>query len=183
MLRLSYGDGTTSAWARAQQRMTHVVGHVAERADARMLRNAHLGRPGEDQRDVCEARSLEPGARSLRSFDVLLEVVEQRVAALVAIDAAEIEHVAIGQRQRAQHAGVGRGWRQVETHADDRRRLERRGRRGLHERGFLRRQEEVPGGQAEEVLQHVEVERSILLGRRHQHRAIGDQRQAEEAGT
>ena len=50
-----------------------------------MLGNLHLGRTGQHQRRrVGDERG------------VLLEVLEQRVAALVAIDAAEIEHVVAG---------------------------------------------------------------------------------------
>ena len=94
------------------------------------------------------------------------------MASLVPIHAPQIQHIPSAKPQRPQQRGVRRGWRRVEAHADDGRRLERRGRARLHERGFLRCQEEVPGGQPEEVLQHVEVERAILFGRGHQHGAI-----------
>ena len=51
------------------------------------------------------------------------------------------------------------------------------------QRRFLRREEDVAGRGAEEVLQHVEIERAIVLGRGHQHGAVGDERHAEEAGA
>src|SRR4029079_17555890 len=57
------------------------VRHVPERLDARMRWNLHFGRSGHDQREA------------LVTCGIVLEVVEQGLAALVPIDTPEIQHV------------------------------------------------------------------------------------------
>ena len=48
-----------------------------------------------------------------------------------------------------------------------------------HEVALLRRQEDVARRLVEEFEQHAEIDGRIFLGRRHQHGAVGDERQAE----
>ncbi len=50
MLRLSYGEGTTSADAACQQRVAPRVVDVAEKPDRRMGGDRHVRRPGQDER-------------------------------------------------------------------------------------------------------------------------------------
>ncbi len=146
-----------------------------------MLGDSNLGRAGEHQRNAPVLWSLGPGAWSRKPLRIFGEVIEQRVAALVPVHAAEIQDVGLGDRQRPQDRGVRCGGRRIQAHPDDRRGLQRRGRARLDQRRFLRREEDVAGGRTEVLLEHVEVEGAVLLRGRHQHGAVGDERQAEVA--
>ncbi len=161
MLRLSYGEGISSARCVRQQRVANLVADMPERPDARMARDGNGGRPRQHQR-------RRGGTGRLRMD---LEVVEQRVAALVAIHAAQIQHEAVG-------AGQARA-------AARRRRRGRAGSRPMPmivagSRGRAARADTSacssgsgrcsPRGRAEVVAQHVEILGAVVFGRGQQRR-------------
>src|SRR5581483_6428618 len=126
----------------------------------------HLRRAGEDEQESRVARG------------VRLEVFEQRVASLVAIDAPQIKEVVAVNAERFHQLSRWRRRRLgIEAGADDGGRLESVMRARRDERFFFGREEEVAGGTAEELAQHLEIDRRILFGRRQQNRAVADERQ------
>ena len=132
-----------------------------------MAGNPHLSRPGQDQR------------RRLRRRGELLKIVQKRVAALVPVDAPQIQDEALREPMGSQHRVGIRRHRRFETGTDDRvwSKLDA-GTQG-NEPLLLRREEDVAGREAKEVAQHVQVDGPILLGGGHQHGAVRHQGNAE----
>src|SRR5690349_21145985 len=97
-----------------EQRAANIISHVAQRPDAGVIRNHQRGWSREDQRRVAAA------------VNVFLEVLEQRGAPLVAVDAPEIEDEFSRNAEALEH--ITRRTRRalrLEADADDLRRAER----------------------------------------------------------
>ncbi len=146
-LRLSYGDGMISVASAAKQRFAQVLGHETEWPDLAGGWDFHELGAGEHQRQRRAAR-----------FDVCQVVPEQRLAALVLLDAPEIERVRKAHPHVLEFAAQF-GMRQIggreagTNHAGGR---QRPARAGGNEIALLLGQEDDAGGQREEVAEHVE---------------------------
>ena len=170
MLRLSYGDGTTSARACAAARRAR---SSETQPSARMRGWAGIG-------ILAGPASTSVGASC--AVGVLLEVLEQRLAALVAIDATQIQHeVVAGCRARRARRARRRGRRGSSPMPIDRRRLQRpRPRARRDERFLFGREEQIARRRRKKSSEHVEIDRRDPPPRSAQHGAVGDERQAEE---
>src|SRR5678816_4178723 len=122
--------------------------------------------------------------RGAAAVDEFLEVLEERGASLVAIEAAEIQDEFLRNAEMAEHLArrMEVAFR-LQAHANDARRPESASRTRRHERFFFRRQEQVTGGFGEELRQGREVDRWILFRRGQQDGAFGDGWQTEERGS
>ena len=118
--------------------------------------------------------------RPLTRLEILAEILQQRLASLVRLDAAEVQDERIRHAQCSE-IRVDRGRRhRLDPAPDDAGWRERTRRPALNELGFLGRQKHVTGGQREQTIDDVHPDERILFGCRNQDRAIGDERQTEE---
>ena len=117
-----------------EQCVPHVIGNIAKRRDARVIGNLQLRGTRQDERGIAAV------------LDVLLEVVEQRLAALVAIDAPQVQHILLGKAEAIERGPRRRGRGRLEADADNRRWTELAPGTDRHERVFFRREEQEAGG-------------------------------------
>jgi hypothetical protein len=133
-----------------------------------MRRDLHLRRPGEHER------------RCVAVGSVRREVIEQRLASLVAIDAPEIEHVLPRDALAIERPPIRRGRRRFQADADRRGGLQRPAGTSADERFLFRSQEQVAGSRPKELGEDREANRRVFFGGRQQHRALLYERQAEK---
>ena len=166
MLRLSNGDGMISAARHAQQRLAH---GSSTNPSGRISGCSGIG--------IDEGPAITSGTVPPAS-DVAEEMADQRLAAFVRIDPAEIEHERIAQLERVERRQIdraGAGSRPQPMIADGRA-AGARAATSVSSSGVRNRK---PRGSAKKRLERVDVNQRILFRGRHQHRAVGDQRQAE----
>ena len=166
MLRLSNGDGITSARACVSSASRTASLTNPSALIERMLRDRHRRRAGHHQ------LHLPP------LIGVAEEVADERLASFVRIDAPEVEDERIGEPEPVERREIRAARRRIQTAANHRRRPAGR-RAHRHQRFLFRRQEQETPRQIEERAQRVDVDQRILLRRRHEHGAVRDQRQAE----
>jgi hypothetical protein len=166
MLRLSNGDGMTSARAR-EQRIAHRRVNVPEPSNPRRVGYRHVCRSGHHQ--PCRAAGS----------SVARKIVQQRLAAFVRIDPSEVNDERIRDAQRVQPCVIGSRGRIDSAANHGRRRAP--GDAGPHQLLLFLRQKQVAGRTGKVLGEQADVNSWIVFGRWHQHGAIRGKRKAEKS--